>query len=170
MSNEPSNGSSHNPSSRKSVPVRFIGTFFPKVASGTSQVVLPKALKKAVDEGDEGHLILVPRHDKHYWQVMTEQVFNKLVEDTKNNPNAPEKSRKSAAGKLASSAFHVELDTQNRFSLPKGFTDKLVESNDLVFESVHTYVKLWAKTDYDRENAQQETEYKAVMNDALDNL
>ena len=61
------------------------------------------------------------------------------------------------------------LDTQNRFSLPKAFAEKLVETNEVVFESMDTKVRLWARPDYDQIAKQEELECQAAINDALDN-
>jgi DNA-binding transcriptional regulator/RsmH inhibitor MraZ len=152
--------------------VRFIGTYTLKVAPSTNQVTLPKSCKKAVEDGSEGHLILVPRDDVQYWQLFTQTVFNRIVEDTKKNPRLTEEKRKFAAQKLARSASHVEPDTQGRFVLPKAFAEKLGESNEVVFESAHTHLKLWSKPDYCTEEERikklEQDEMKDVMKDVLD--
>jgi len=96
-------------------PVRFFGTFSAKVSTGTSQVTLPKQFKKAVEEGDEGHLMLLPRPGIAYWQLYTKKALNQLIEDTKVNSKYPEKSRKLAADTMAKTSIPVEYDTQGRF-------------------------------------------------------
>src|SRR5947207_13985387 len=93
-------------------PVRFFGTFPAKVAS-TNQVTLPKAFKKAVEEGEEGHLMVLPRKDAPYWQLFTLKAFNELVESTKISPEFKDKSlAKTFAQRLAKSAMPVECDGQ----------------------------------------------------------
>src|ERR1043165_3722315 len=143
------------PTANVKEPVRFFGTFQAKVAAGTNQLTLPKMLKKAVEEGDEGHLMLVPREDQRYWQLFTRRSFNQILEDTKSDPKAQEKGRgKKLARKLASTALPIETDTQGRFVISREFTAKLGgESNDVVFESAHTHVRLWTQKDF---NAEQE--------------
>ncbi len=155
-------------------PVRFFGTFPAKIATGTSQVTLPKAFKKSVEEGDEGQLMLVPRDGEVYWQLFTKKVFNQIIENTKGDPKFKEKNMgKVLALKLSKSAIPVEYDTQGRFVV-KEFAGKLGgENNDVMFEAAHTYVRLWTLNDYNAEQArvkalEQSDEMKQAMSDVLD--
>src|SRR5436190_17768831 len=114
------------PTTGKAKPaVRFFGTFSAKVAT-TNQVTLPKAFKKAVEDGDEGHLVLLPNNSEAYWQLFTLSVFNQKLEDITNNPKAKDKNlAKEVARNLAKKAIPVETDSQGRFVLSREFTAKL---------------------------------------------
>ena len=161
--------------SKSKEPVRFFGTYPGKVAPGTNQVTLPKMFKKAVEEGDEGHLMLLPRPGLEFWQLFTKKALNQLIEDTRTNPKYQEKNvGKIAANSIAKSALPVEYDTQGRFVV-KEFGSKLKnESNDVMFESGHTHIKLWALADYTAEQAklkavEESEEMQKALSDVLDN-
>ena len=156
-------------------PVRFFGSFTAKLATGTNQVTLPKAFKKAVEDGDEGHLMLLPRPGKDYWQLYTKKALNKLIEDTKNNPKLQEKNiGKALAHTMVKTAMPVEYDTQGRFVVGKEFAAKLKgEGNEVTFVSVHEYINLWTSADYNAEQEklkelEQSEEMMKAMSDVLD--
>lgn len=158
-------------------PVRFFGTYSAKVATSTSQVTLPKLFKKTVEEGDEGILMLVPNdpNDAPYWQLYTKKALNELIEHTRTNTELKENNEgKKLARELAETAIPVEYDTQGRFVLSKDFTAKLgCEKNEVVFVAAHTHLRLWAESDYVREQEQikaekQSAKYKAARRAMLD--
>ena len=146
--------------------VHFFSTYQAKLASGTNQVTLPKAFKKAVEEGDEGHLMLFPRPGKQYWQLYTRKAFNKLVHDTKNDPLLQENNMgKNIAHMLSAKAVEVEYDTQGRFVVGKEFAAKLTgESNEVTFVGVQEYINLWTSADY---KAEQEKQKSLEMSEAM---
>jgi DNA-binding transcriptional regulator/RsmH inhibitor MraZ len=155
-------------------PVRFFGTYPGKLSTGTNQVTLPKMFKKAVEEGDEGHLMLLPRPGLAFWQLYTKKALNQLIEDTRVNPKYQEKNvGKIAANTMAKTAIPIEYDTQGRFVV-KEFAAKLKgEANDVMFESGHTHIKLWALNDYNAEQAklkdvEESEEMQKAMSDVLD--
>jgi DNA-binding transcriptional regulator/RsmH inhibitor MraZ len=147
-------------------PVRFFGTHTAKLATGTNQVTLPKAIKKAVEEGDEGHLMLFPRAGKPYWQLYTKKAFNQLVEDTKKDARFQENNfGKNLAHAMVAKAVAVEYDTQGRFVVGKEFAAKLKgESNEVTFVAVHEYVNLWTTAEY---TAEQEKQKPVEMSDEM---
>ncbi len=156
--------------------VRYFGTYPGKLSTGTNQVTLPKMFKKAVEEGDEGHLMLLPRPGVAFWQLYTKKALNQLIEDTKVNPKFQEKNiGKTMASTIAKTAIPVEYDTQGRFVVGKEFAAKLKgENNDVIFESGHTHIKLWTANDYNAEQAklkalEESAEMQQAMADVLDN-
>lgn len=155
-------------------PVRFVGKSSARVAATTNQVTLPKAFKNAVEAGDEGILMLVPRNDVKYWQLYTEKAFLQIVEDTRNDPNLQENNvGYELADELAESAMRVEWDTQGRFVLSKEFTAKLgAEKNEVLFTGNITHLRLWTEADYNEEqknseSVKQSAQYKAAKMAAL---
>jgi DNA-binding transcriptional regulator/RsmH inhibitor MraZ len=165
MGIESLNASGNTTTAMSSDPVRFFGKYFLKVAASTNQVTLPKQLKKAAEKGGEVHLVLFGYKKEKFWRMMTEKAFLQLVEDTANDTSRS--NAKTAAGKLASMAQSVDLDTQNRFSLPKEFTEKLVETNEIVFEAMNTMVRLWPKPDFEEASRQEELDCEAAIEAAL---
>ena len=161
--------------------VRFLGTSELKVGP-TGVVTFPKNHQKVLIEGNEGHLVLLPRNSNEvaYWQMCTFKAYNQKLENAKKNPVLTPKQKKFVVDTLTGSAIHIELDSQGRFTLAKNFIDeKLNESREIVLESAdscegtHSHIKIWAKKDHvaelDNRRKLAEEEMKGVMAGVLDN-
>ena len=120
----------------------FYDTTAHKVADKTNQVAIPKALKRIIDESQEGHLLLLQYVGEAFLRLYTKMTFDNKMLEIQENQKYSKKERDAIVEYLSSAAQVIEPDSQGRFVLPKEFADSL-QQKEVVFLGSFEFIKIW---------------------------
>lgn len=134
----------------------FYGVAYHKV-SGRNQVAIPKHMKRAMDEAQEGQLLLMHWQAEPFLRLYTKKQFDKKLDEVKENPKWTNEQKASAVALIARAAEPVEPDSQGRFVLPGKWADALNVREEVAFCGSFTYIEIWpAERHREVEKAEQE--------------
>jgi MraZ protein len=134
----------------------FYGTHFHKV-SGRNQVALPRNMKREIDEAGEDQLLLMRWQNESYLRLYPKSVFDKKLDEVKQNREVPEQEKATLVDFMARSAEPVEPDSQGRFVLPAKWIDALNIREEVAFCGGFTFIKIWpAELQREAERAEAE--------------
>jgi MraZ protein len=152
-----------NASARQAPPDRatFYGAFYHKI-SGRNQVAIPKQLKRAIDEAQEGPLLLMRWQNETFLRLYTKKQFDKKLDEVKEKAGLASDVRAQLVDHLARSAEPVEPDSQGRFVLPAKWTDALNLREEVAFTGAFTFIKIWP-AEMEREQKRKEEEALAQV-------
>lgn len=146
----------------------FIGTAYHKI-SGRNQVAIPKHLKRSIDEGQEGPLLLMRLQQEPFLRLYTKKQFDRKLDEVKQNPKFSDEQKTSIIEWLAKGAEPIEPDSQGRFVLPGKWLDGLNFSEEVAFCGVHTFIKIWP-AELQRESERNESEKFSAVKEAVTNI
>ena len=144
----------------KSGRATFYGTAYHKI-SGRNQVAIPKHLKRAIDEAQEGQLLLMRLPNENFLRLYTKKQFDAKLDELKQNA-----ATRPAVDQLARMAEPIEPDTQGRFVLPGKWTDALNLREEVAFCGAFTFIKIWP-AELQREQERKEAEQLANVGDQI---
>jgi MraZ protein len=134
----------------------FYGVAYHKV-SGRNQVAIPKHMKRAMDEAQEGQLLLMRWQAEPFLRLYTKKQFDKKLDEVKEKPNLSNEQKAGAVALIARAAEPVEPDSQGRFVLPGKWADALNIREEVAFCGSFTYIEIWpAERHREVEKAEQE--------------
>ena len=146
----------------------FFGTAYHKV-SGRNQVAIPKHLKRAIDDAQEGQLLLMRWQNEPFLRMYTKKQFDKRLDEVKQKEGLTQEQKAAAVEYIARMAEPIEPDTQGRFVLPGKWMDALNIREEVAFCGAFTYVKIWP-AEMQRENEKAEAEKLATVGNAVTSI
>ena len=133
----------------------FFGTAYHKV-SGRNQVAIPRHLMKALEEAQEGQLLLMRLSEEGYLRLYTQKQLDEKIDEIRNRSELDRKTRSELIRHLASNAVPVEPDTQGRFVLPSRWVEELKLQEEVAFCGAFSWIEIWpAHARRDKEQTSQ---------------
>jgi MraZ protein len=146
----------------------FYGTAYHKI-SGRNQVAIPKHLKRAIDEAQEGQLLLMRMPAENFLRLYTKKQFDTKLDEIKGRQDLSADKKASVIDALARMAEPVEPDTQGRFVLPGKWTDALNLRDEVAFCGAFTYIKIWP-AELQREQERKDAEKLADVSEQVTSI
>ena len=141
----------------------FYGTAYHKI-SGRNQVAIPKHLKRAIDEAQEGPLLLMRWQSEPFLRLYTKKQFDTKLDEVKRK--LANEATAQVIDHVARSAEPVEPDSQGRFVLPAKWTDALNLREEVAFTGAFTFIKIWP-AELQREQERKEAEKLAQVSEQV---
>jgi MraZ protein len=146
----------------------FFGTAYHKV-SGRNQVAIPKHLKRAIDDAQEGPLLLMRWQNEPFLRLYTKKQFDIKLDEVKQKPDISAETKASVVEFMARSAEPVEPDSQGRFVLPARWADSLNIREEVAFCGAFTYIKIWP-AELQREAERAEAQKMSAVSEQVTNI
>ena len=153
---------------RKGDRATFYGTAYHKI-SGRNQVAIPKLLKRAIDEAQEGQLLLMRWQNEPYLRLYTKKQFDKKLDEVKENPSLPAETKATVVDHMARCAEPIEPDSQGRFVLPAKWADALNLRDEVAFCGSFTFIKIWP-AEMQREQERKDQEKLATVSEQVSQI
>jgi MraZ protein len=146
----------------------FYGTAYHKV-SGRNQVAIPKNMKRAMDEAQEGPLLLMRLQNETFLRLYTKKQFDRKLDEVKQNEQIPMDSRSAVVDYMARAAEPVEPDSQGRFVIPAKWMESLGIRDEVAFCGAFTFIKVWP-AEMQRESEEREQQKLAAVAAQVSNI
>ena len=146
----------------------FFGTNYHKV-SGKNQVAIPKQHKRALDEAQEGPLLLMRWQNEPYLRLYTKKQFDQKLDEVKQKPNLSADEKAQVIEYMARVCEPVEPDSQGRFVLPGKWMEALSIRDEVAFCGAFTFIKIWP-ADLQRDFEKSEEEKLAPISEKVTNI
>ncbi|MCY3019865.1 MAG: hypothetical protein NTW87_12660 [Planctomycetota bacterium] len=146
----------------------FYGVHYREV-TGRNQVAIPKQFKRAMEEAQEGQLLVMRWQKEPFLRLYTKKQFDKKLDEVKSNPGLSLEQRALSAAWMAKAAEPVEPDSQGRFVLPAKWIEALGFKDEVAFCGAFTFIEVWP-ADVHRETEKAEPKELAPLGAALTSI
>jgi len=151
-------------------PATFQGTAYHKV-SARHQVAMPRHMLKAINQAQEGQLLLLRWNNEGYLRMYTQKQMDKMIDGIQSRKDLSNEDKAALTSGLTSTAVPIDPDSQGRFVLPSHWVTALSLQGEIAFRGAHKRIEIWpaeARRDAERLESERLAALASKVTDILD--